>query len=766
MIVKAKRDVTSMGHVLRLGVASATIAGVLLLGLANNAGAATCASGTGSCPGAPTSVTASVTSSPSGSALVTWAAPIDTGSGITGYAITALQGTTPVSTTTVGVQLSATLSGLTNGTSYTFKVAAAIATGYGTASVASNAVTPATVPGPPISVSASSGNASATVGWSAPISNGGASISSYTVTASPGGSSATVSGSTLSATVSGLTNGTSYTFSVIATNSQGSGTASDPSSSVTPSSGTATVPDAPPTPTGTGGPSQVTLNWSAPASNGGAAITSYTVQTFQGGTLVSTLSVTAPSTSVVVAGLTNGLSYTFDVAALNSIGTGNASPLSQAIAVAQIPVISITSTPPALSPIALAFASAPSGVSVGEAAGTHSVNAGASPNVGTVVYGSATPSVCTVNATSGALTIVASGTCTIDADDSGAANYSAASQAQQSFAVQSATGPTNAAPPTGIPSTDLGTPVSATASATLSATVTLTAGGAIDVVTAPAGSLPTGTTLSVYPITTTTPLVAELPVGDSYVVALGVSWQAPDGSSPKASVPITLTITDSSIVAGDTVYELTSSGLIEVGIATVNGGVTISFTSDPIFMVAHLIAVTQAALSVTSLSGTLGTALTLAASGGSGGGVTTFSVTNGTATGCAISRSSLTARSAGTCLVTASKAADTTYLAVSSTVAAVALALPARPSTLTLGFAGSSSVLTPAANRALTALAKKLLAGASVTITGYAKGNAGLARSRATAVAKYLLTRVKVHVTEKTVTNAAASKITVATTKQ
>jgi hypothetical protein len=86
----------------------------------------------------------------------------------------------------------------------------------------------------------------------------------------------------------------------------------------------------------------------------------------------------------------------------------------------------------------------------------------------------------------------------------------------------------------------------------------------------------------------------------------------------------------------------------------------------------------QAALTLTSVSGTLGTPLTLAAGGGSGTGALSYVAANGTAAGCTITGASLTASSAGTCSVVASKAADSTYFAVSSTPTTVTLAgLPA-----------------------------------------------------------------------------------------
>jgi hypothetical protein len=82
----------------------------------------------------------------------------------------------------------------------------------------------------------------------------------------------------------------------------------------------------------------------------------------------------------------------------------------------------------------------------------------------------------------------------------------------------------------------------------------------------------------------------------------------------------------------------------------------------------------QAPLALTSVSGVQGTSLALATNGGSGTGTLSFAVVNGTATGCAVTSGALSASTSGTCVVTATKAADGTYLGVSSTPTTVTLA--------------------------------------------------------------------------------------------
>jgi hypothetical protein len=85
-----------------------------------------------------------------------------------------------------------------------------------------------------------------------------------------------------------------------------------------------TPPAAPLVLSATAGDKQATVSWAVP-DNGGSPITSYTVQPIQGGTLLAPITVFPPTTVATVTGLSNGLSYTFNVSATNAIGTGPAS---------------------------------------------------------------------------------------------------------------------------------------------------------------------------------------------------------------------------------------------------------------------------------------------------------------------------------------------------------------------------------------------------------------------------------------------------------
>jgi len=172
------------------------------------------------------------------------------------------------------------------------------------------------VPDAPTDVTASAGDTEATVSWTAPASDGGSAITGYTVTASPGGATCTTSGAT-SCAVTGLSNGTAYTFTVIATNGVGDSAASSASSAVTPFS----VPGVPTISRTDVGDGTIYL-YVTVADDGGSAVTGYTATCTDG---VSNFTGTSAGSPITVSGLTNDAAYTCTVTATNAGGTSVAS---------------------------------------------------------------------------------------------------------------------------------------------------------------------------------------------------------------------------------------------------------------------------------------------------------------------------------------------------------------------------------------------------------------------------------------------------------
>jgi titin len=259
-------------------------------------------------------------------ATVSWTAPPDNGFPITGYEITPYIG--GMAQTPQDVVIPATtyvVTGLENGTTYTFTVKAANAINFGPESAQSNAVTfAATAPGPPTAVAASPGNAAATVSWTAPLANGSP-ISSYVVTPYIAGVAqspqTTFMSTATTYTLSGLSNGTAYTFTVAGVNSLGEGTQSAATTPVT--------VGAPGAPTGLNfngvtqpGGDLAVVTWTAPPANG-SPITGYVITLSEnGGSVVTSQTFNSPATSETVGPLTAGDNYEFAVAAVNSFGQG------------------------------------------------------------------------------------------------------------------------------------------------------------------------------------------------------------------------------------------------------------------------------------------------------------------------------------------------------------------------------------------------------------------------------------------------------------
>jgi hypothetical protein len=275
-------------------------------------------------PAAPTAVGGN------GLASLTWTTPFDSGSAITDYEIqyssdSGVNWTTfPDGTSTLA---SATVTGLTNGTAYVFRVAARNLNGLSNYSPASSpAVTPLAPASAPAITTAVAGDSQVTVAWTTPADNGGSGISDYIVqfrTDVVGSSWQTFNDGVAtgtSATVIGLTNGISYRFRVAAITGFGTGNFSVESNAVTPLA----PPAAPTGLSGTRGNQQVTLTWTAPANTGGRPVTDYVIQYSSngGGSWITFPDGLSSSTTATVTGLTNGTAYRFQVAAVTDFAQG------------------------------------------------------------------------------------------------------------------------------------------------------------------------------------------------------------------------------------------------------------------------------------------------------------------------------------------------------------------------------------------------------------------------------------------------------------
>ncbi|MCT8858968.1 beta strand repeat-containing protein, partial [Shewanella xiamenensis] len=628
---------------------------------AGNVGPAAYTSGsahTVAIPTVPDAPTIGTATAGDGQVSVAFSAPGNNGgSAITGYTVTS----NPGGFTNTGASSPILITGLTNGTAYTFTVTATNGIGTGTASAASNSATPkadqtitfaqpsnynfgttpnlsatsdsgltvtfsssttgvctvsgvaltfvsagtctidadqagnsatnaattvtqsftvnAVVPDAPTIGTATAGDAEATVTFTAPASTGGASIlaGGYTVTASPGGATGTGSGSPV--TVTGLTNGVSYTFTVTATNSAGTGAASAASNSITPASpqtitfnnpgaqtfgttptltasssagggyvvtftsstpgvctvsgttltfvtaGTCTinanqagdaaylaasqvsqsfvvnpiVPTAPTSVVATAGDTQASVAFVPPANNGGSNVLGYVVSV----TPNDVLPVSGTNSPIVVSGLTNGVTYTFTVEAENAVGFGPASSASNPITPKAIQTLTF------LNPGDQNFSTSPTLTATTDATG------GLIPT-----FTSSTPAVCTITS-GGVLTFVATGMCTINADQAGNASYLAATQVSRSFSV-------NAVVPS---APTIGTATAGNAQATVSFSApAFTGGDAItgySLVSTPGGITASGTS---SPIT-----IMGLTNGTSYSFTVAAINSAGTGSPSTAS---------------------------------------------------------------------------------------------------------------------------------------------------------------------------------------------------------------------------------------
>ena len=172
---------------------------------------------------------------------------------------------------------------------------------------------PITIATAPTSLVATPSDGQVSVAFTAPTDDGGATITDYEYQL---GSEAWTSAgvTTTPVVITGLANGTAYSIKLRAVNSTGNGIESA-AASVTP----ATTTNAPTALVATAGDGQVSIAFTAPSNNGGAAITDYEYELDDSGTWTSASTAATP---VVITGLANGTAYSIKLRAVNSTGNG------------------------------------------------------------------------------------------------------------------------------------------------------------------------------------------------------------------------------------------------------------------------------------------------------------------------------------------------------------------------------------------------------------------------------------------------------------
>ena len=185
--------------------------------------------------GTPTAPQSPIASPGNGAAQVSWTAPNDNGNPVSAYQITPYLSGVAQATQYFAPATSGGVTGLTNGGSYTFTIAAWNTWGLGPSSPKTAPVTVG-APTAPTSVTAAAGTARATVHWTAPATSNGSAVTGYTVTPYLGNAPQpprTFASTATTQNVPGLQGGKTYRFTVTATNARGNSPQSPSSNSVT-----------------------------------------------------------------------------------------------------------------------------------------------------------------------------------------------------------------------------------------------------------------------------------------------------------------------------------------------------------------------------------------------------------------------------------------------------------------------------------------------------------------------------------------------------
>ena len=299
-------------------------------------------------PGAPTGLTA--TADGKMAIDLAWTAPADNGgSAISGYRIEVSSdggsNWTDLVSDTASTATSYEHTNLDPGTERHYRVSAINTAGTGSASNVAHATTEAEPPGAPTGLTATAdGKTAIDLAWTVPDDTGGAAVSGYRIEVSSDAGSNwadLVANTGTTATTyahTGLAAGTERHYRVSAINTAGTGSASNVVSATTSAAG---APGAPTDLTATAdGRTAIDLAWTAPADNGGSAISGYRIEVSSDGgsnwtDLVSDTASTA--TSYEHTNLDPGTERHYRVSAINTAGTGSASNVAHATTEAEPP---------------------------------------------------------------------------------------------------------------------------------------------------------------------------------------------------------------------------------------------------------------------------------------------------------------------------------------------------------------------------------------------------------------------------------------------
>ena len=296
-------------------------------------------------PDVPTSVAGTAGDT---AVALAWTAPASVGqSAITDYTIQYALASEPTTwidySDGISTATSATVTGLTDGTAYIFRVSAVNAVGAGSPSAASSQVTPFGVPDAPTISVITPADGSLSVAFAAGAS--GSPITGYDYELNGSGNWVSSGATATPLAIAGLVNGTQYSVRIRAVSAIGDG---QPSAAVlaTPQA----LPGAPSITSTAVGVGSATISFTAGFS-GGAPITDYQYQ-LNGGSWVSSASSSSPFT---ITGLANGTTYSVAIRAVNATGVGTASPPSSVTTPALPAAPVVASVTPGDSSVSIAF---------------------------------------------------------------------------------------------------------------------------------------------------------------------------------------------------------------------------------------------------------------------------------------------------------------------------------------------------------------------------------------------------------------------------